>query len=69
MRKRIVSDPEILCGTPVFLGTRIPLDHVAGLIQKGVPDAELGEDFPALNQGDFDYARSHAEQLVLASEA
>jgi uncharacterized protein (DUF433 family) len=68
MSKRIISDLEILSGTPVFHGTRIPLDHVAGLIQKGVPDSELAEDFPALNQEDFDYARAHATQLVLPSE-
>ena len=43
MRKPIVSDPEIISGTPVFLGTRIPLDHVVGLIRKGVPDSELAE--------------------------
>jgi len=60
MRKPIVSDPEIISGTPVFLGTRIPLDHVVGLIRKGVPDSELAEDFPSLNQEDFDYARSCA---------
>jgi uncharacterized protein (DUF433 family) len=60
MNKRIVSDPEILSGTPVFLGTRIAIDHVAGLIQKGATDAELAEDFPGLNKEDFEYARTYA---------
>ncbi len=57
MKRRVVTDPEILSGTPVFRGTRIPLDHVAGLIRKGVPSAELRKDFPALTKADFDYAR------------
>ena len=57
MRKEIISDPEILSGTPVFAGTRIPLDQVIGLIRKGTPDSELAEDFPSLNQEDLDYAR------------
>jgi uncharacterized protein (DUF433 family) len=60
MKRRIVSDPEILSGTPVFRGTRIPLDHVAGLIRKGASATELREDFPALTKSDFDYARRHA---------
>ena len=60
MKRRIISDPEILSGTPVFRGTRIPLEHVAGLIRKGVSDAELKEDFPALTKADLTYARSHA---------
>ena len=60
MNKRIISDPAILSGTPVFRGTRIALDHVAGLIQKGATDAELAEDFPTLNKEDFEYARTYA---------
>ena len=60
MKQRIISNPEILSGTPVFRGTRIPLEHVAGLIRKGVPEAELKEDFPALSKADLTYARSHA---------
>ena len=61
MRRQIVSDPEILSGTLVFLGTRIALDRVAGLIRRGASDAELAEDFPALNKEDFDYARTYAQ--------
>jgi uncharacterized protein (DUF433 family) len=60
MKRRIISDPEILSGTPVFRGTRIPLEHVAGLIRKGVSGAELKEDFPALTKADLTYARSYA---------
>jgi uncharacterized protein (DUF433 family) len=35
--KRIVSDPEIMAGEPVFAGTRIPL----ALIAKGVARDEI----------------------------
>jgi uncharacterized protein DUF433 len=42
-KKRIVSDPDIEYGEPVFEGTRIPLAHIAGLIAKGVPFTELIE--------------------------
>jgi uncharacterized protein (DUF433 family) len=61
MKQRIVSDLAILSGTPVFRGTRIPLEHVVGLIRKGVSDAELKEDFPALTKADFTFARGRAQ--------
>jgi uncharacterized protein (DUF433 family) len=56
-RQRIVSSPEILSGEPVFRGTRIPLEHVASLFRKGVPELEIAEDFPALDARDLAYAR------------
>jgi uncharacterized protein (DUF433 family) len=62
MRRRIVSDPEVLSGAPVFRGTRIPLDHVAGLIRKGVQSSELFVEFPVLTKADVDYARRYARQ-------
>jgi uncharacterized protein (DUF433 family) len=56
-RRRIVSSPEILGGDPVFRGTRVPLQQVASLYRKGVPEREIAEDFPALSDRDFAYAR------------
>ncbi len=57
---RIVSDPEILSGEPVFRGTRIPLEHIAGLLRKGVSEAEIREDYPALSDLDLAFASIHA---------
>jgi uncharacterized protein (DUF433 family) len=56
-RRRIVSDPAVLGGEPVFRGTRIPLQHVAALFRKDVPEREIAEDFPALSSRDLAYAR------------
>lgn len=56
-RRRIVSSPEILGGEAVFRGTRVPLQHVASLYRKGVPEREIAEDFPALSDRDLAYAR------------
>jgi uncharacterized protein (DUF433 family) len=56
-RRRIVSSPDILGGEPVFRGTRVPVQHVASLFRKGVPESEIVEDFPALNARDLAYAR------------
>jgi uncharacterized protein (DUF433 family) len=63
MNKRIISDPAILSGTPVFLGTRIPLDHIAGLCRKGVPASEIAQDYPSLSAKDIAYARSLARRV------
>jgi uncharacterized protein (DUF433 family) len=57
---RIVSDPEILSGEPVFKGTRIPLEHIAGLFRKGVSEAEIREDYPAVIDPDLAFASIHA---------
>jgi uncharacterized protein (DUF433 family) len=59
-RRRIISDPAILNGEPVFEGTRIPLAHIAGLIAKGVSPAEIAEDYPALDSADLAYAALHS---------
>lgn len=56
-RRRVVSSPDILGGEPVFRGTRIPIQHVASLFRKRVPEAEIAEDFPALDLRDLAYAR------------
>jgi uncharacterized protein (DUF433 family) len=57
---RIVSDPEILSGERVFKGTRVPLEHIAGLLRKGVSEAEIREDYPALSDLDLAFASIHA---------
>jgi uncharacterized protein (DUF433 family) len=57
---RIVSDTEILSGERVFEGTRIPLEHIAGLFRKGVGEAEIREDYPALSHLDLAFASIHA---------
>jgi len=55
-RRRIVSDPDILGGEPVFAGTRIPLSHIVGLFAKKVSIEEIKEDYPSLSFSDLEYA-------------
>ena len=59
-RRRIVSDPTVVGGEPVFEGTRIPLAHIAALIAKHVPLEEIAEDYPALSRDDLAFAAIHA---------
>lgn len=43
-------DPEILGGTPVFRGTRVPVETFFDYIQGGEPLSEFLEDFPTVTQ-------------------
>ncbi len=54
---RVVSSPDLLGGEPVFQGTRVSVRHVGQLVHKGVPEAELIEDFPSLTKDDLAFAR------------
>jgi uncharacterized protein (DUF433 family) len=56
-KEHITSSPDVLSGEPVFRGTRIPLENVAALFRKQVPEKAIAEDFPALNKRDLAYAR------------
>ena len=56
-RRRIESRSDVLDSEPVFIGTHIPLAHVAALFAKGVSIADMKEDFPRLSDDDLAYAR------------
>jgi uncharacterized protein (DUF433 family) len=59
-KRRIVSDPSIMSGEPVFGGTRIPLEHVAAQFRKGVNEREIAEDFPKLTKRDLAFAKLYS---------
>jgi uncharacterized protein (DUF433 family) len=46
----IVSDPEIMRGTPVYRGTRIPVELIADLLSQGAKSEEILEGYPALDR-------------------
>ncbi len=46
----VVSDSEIMNGTPVFRGTRIPVQAIATMLAKGVAVTEILAGYPALNR-------------------
>ncbi len=50
MEEMVVSDPEIMRGTPVFKGTRIPVDLVADMLAQGATAEEILEGYPTLNK-------------------
>jgi uncharacterized protein (DUF433 family) len=46
----VVKDPEIMRGTPVFKGTRIPVDLVADMLAQGATAEEILEGYPTLSK-------------------
>jgi uncharacterized protein (DUF433 family) len=44
------SDPEILGGTPVFVGTRVPVQALLDYIEGGHSLAEFLDDFPSVSR-------------------
>jgi len=50
MEEMVVSDPEIMRGTLVFRGARIPVDLVADMLGQGATGEEILEGYPTLNR-------------------
>jgi uncharacterized protein (DUF433 family) len=46
----IHSDPEILGGTPVFIGTRVPAQALIDYLEAGHPLDEFLVDFPSVTR-------------------
>jgi uncharacterized protein (DUF433 family) len=55
-----VSDPEIMGGTPVYRGTRIPIDLIATMLAQGASTEEILEGYPALNLEQVELAPLYA---------
>lgn len=47
---RVISDPEILGGTPVFIGTRVPIRILFEHLEAGDPLEVFLEDFPSVSR-------------------
>ncbi|HET6889678.1 MAG TPA: DUF433 domain-containing protein [Pyrinomonadaceae bacterium] len=46
----IHSDPEIMGGTPVFVGTRVPLQNLIGSLKGGESIEDFLEGFPTVSR-------------------
>ncbi len=44
------SDPDILGGTPVFVGTRVPVQALIDYLEGGHPLQQLLDDFPTVSR-------------------
>ena len=62
----IHSDPEIMGGTPVFVGTRVPLATLLDYLEAGQPLSEFLEDFPTVSREQAVAALEQAKEALLA---
>lgn len=46
----IHSDSEVMGGTPVFIGTRVPLQTLLDYLEAGQPLDDFLEDFPTVTR-------------------
>ena len=46
----IISDPDILDGTPVFSGTRVPVKNLTDCLESGDSIDDFLEDFPTVTR-------------------
>ena len=61
----IHSDPDILSGTPVFVGTRVPAKTLLDYIEGGHTLDEFLDDFPTVSR---EQARPALEELVASDD-
>ena len=62
----IHSDPEILGGTPVFIGTRVPVQTLLDYFEGGHPLADFLDDFPTVKREQAIAVLEQAKELLLA---
>jgi uncharacterized protein (DUF433 family) len=65
--ERVVhSDPEILGGTPVFVGTRVPVRTLLDYLAAGDTLEEFLDHFPTVSRDQAQAALRQANDLLVA---
>jgi uncharacterized protein (DUF433 family) len=59
--RMIVSDPDIMKGTPVYRGTRVPVHAIADMLAQGTTVEEILEGYPALTREAVELAPVYAK--------
>ena len=62
----ITKDPDILGGTPVFRGTRVPFQNLLDYLEAGQTIDDFLDDFPTVTRDAAVQALEHAKALVLS---
>lgn len=56
-KKKIVVNPHILGGEPVFPKSRLSVRHIGAMLLGDGPIGEVREDYPYLNEEDLEFAK------------
>jgi uncharacterized protein (DUF433 family) len=62
----IHSDPDVMGGTPVFIGTRVPFETLLDYLEAGEPLSEFLDDFPTVSRDLAVAALEQAKDALLA---
>lgn len=62
----IVRDPDVLGGTPVFRGTRVPFQTLLDYVEGGDTLDEFLDDFPTVTREAAIRALEHAKTLLVS---
>ena len=52
----IISNPEVMRGTPIYRGTRVPVELVAAMLSQGASPEEILQGYPGLTREKIDLA-------------
>ncbi len=67
MSRRVVhSDPKILGGTPVFVGTRVPVKNLFDYLEGGYTIEQFLEQFPTVSRSQAVAALELAREALAA---
>jgi uncharacterized protein (DUF433 family) len=61
------SDPEILGGIPVFVGTRVPLRNLIDYLERGHGLDEFLDEFPSVSRAQAIAALEAAHEVLTSS--
>ncbi len=68
MTSKVINiDPEILGGTPVFVGTRVPIESLFDHLEDGVSLDEFLDDFPTVKRDQAIEVLELAGEVLTAS--
>lgn len=68
--KQIIhSDPDILGGTPVFVGTRVPVDALIDFLEGGETIEDFLENYPGVSREQVFAFLEEASRALLAKIA
>ena len=62
----IHSDPEIVGGTPVFVGTRVPVQTLLDYLEGGDPLDAFLDDFPSVSREQAIAVLELAKEMLFA---
>jgi uncharacterized protein (DUF433 family) len=62
----ITKHPDVLGGTPVFRGTRVPFQNLVDYLEAGQSLDEFLEDFPTVTREAAIQILEHAKELVVS---